>query len=56
MTITSLLRRSLLVVAVAVALPATASNLRFMKDSPLQQFTPQDMQIFKKTLDPILLF
>ena len=54
MTITSLLRRSLLVVAVAVALPATASNLRFMKDSPLQYFTPEDTKMFKATLYEVL--
>ncbi len=54
MTITPLLRRALLVVAVAVAVPAMASNLRFMKDSPLQHFTPEDTKMFRETLNEVL--
>jgi surface antigen len=55
MSHSSLLRCSLVVAALAAAMPALAgSNLRFMKDSPLQQFTPQDMQMFKQTLYDVL--
>ena len=55
MPLTPLLRRTLLIVAVVVAMPALASNLRFMaKQSPLQQFTPEDMKLFKGTLYDVL--
>jgi 17 kDa outer membrane surface antigen len=50
----SILRAALVPLLLAFALPAFASNLRFMKDSPLQQFTPQDMAIFKKALADML--
>jgi hypothetical protein len=54
MTALSILRAALVPLLLVCALPVSASNLRFMKDSPLQQFTPQDMEMFKKTLADML--
>ena len=40
--------------AICLALPALGGNLDFMKDTPLQKFTPEDMKFFRKALDDIL--
>ena len=50
-----LFRAALVSLVIALCGPAmAASNLTFLKDSPLQQFTKQDMQIFKQTLGDML--
>ena len=48
--------QSLLLVplTICLALPALGSNTTFLKDAPIQKFTPEDMTIFRKALDDIL--
>ena len=46
--------RGLLFLVLVVAVPASAQNLLFMKDSPFAQFTEEDHGIFNETLNDTL--
>jgi surface antigen len=46
--------RGLLVAALALATPAMASNLSFMKDTPYTHFTKDDHKIFNAALNEVL--
>ena len=54
MTLKAYFCRGLLAVVLGSGLPALASNLDFMKDTPYTHFTDEDHKIFNQTLNDTL--
>jgi hypothetical protein len=54
MTLKDYLRCGLLLAVLALAAPAVASNISFMKDTPYAHFTKEDHKLFNEALNNIL--
>jgi len=47
-------RLALLAATLLAAMPAPAANLRFLRNTPIANFTKEDLQIFTQTLNEVL--